>query len=183
MFATWPRYQSVTWLCGWVPLILSPHPARFGVHRPYITGNNSVCSVSSNSNSNSDSSAEVPMPRFTNKRNQQNHIESHFNIENCFKNLKSVITDEFESLKKYFWKEVIIFKNELLQSSIAKTPEDHSGRSIGHLESQILFLQRELKETDQLVNSLLDHISKCNDIIKTNQELSKNNVNPFEKKN
>ena len=32
------------------------------------------------------------------------------------------------------------------------------------------------------MNSLLDQISKCNDIIKTNQELSKNNVKPFENK-
>ena len=63
--------------------------------------------------------------------------------------------------------------NELLQSSIAKTPENHSERLIGHLESQTLFLQREFKEKDQLVNSLLDQISKCNNIIKTNQELSK----------
>ena len=32
------------------------------------------------------------------------------------------------------------------------------------------------------MNTLLDQISKCNDIIKTNQELSKNNVKPFENK-
>ena len=56
----------------------------------------------------------LPLPTESNKRNQQNHIENHFNLENCFKNLKSVITDEFESLKKSFFKEVIIFKNELL---------------------------------------------------------------------
>ena len=124
----------------------------------------------------------LSLPTESNKRNQRNHIVNLFNVENCFRNLKSVITDEFESLKKFFWKEVIIFKNELLQSSIAKTPENHSERLIGHLESQILFLQRELKEKDQLVNSLLDQISKCNDIIKTNQELSKNNVKPFENK-
>ena len=96
--------------------------------------------------------------------------------------MKSLITDEFESLKKSFLKEVIIFKKELLQSSIAKTPENHSKRLIGHLESQILFLQRELKEKDHLVNSLLDQISKCNNIIKTNQDLSKINVKPFENK-
>ena len=96
--------------------------------------------------------------------------------------MKSVITDEFESLKKSFLKEVIIFKNELLQSIIAKTPENHSLRLIGHLESQIFFLQRELKEKHQLVNSLLDQISKCNDIIKSNQELSKNNKKLLENK-
>ena len=103
------------------------------------------------------------------------------NVENCFTNLKSVITDEFESLKKSFLQEVITFKNELLQTSLAKTPENHSKRFIGHLVSQILFLQRELNEKNQLVNSLLDQLSKYNDIIKVNQESSsKNKVKPFE---
>ena len=124
----------------------------------------------------------LSLPTESNKRHQQNHLENHLNVENRFKKLKSDITDEFESLKKSFLKEVIIFKNELLQSSIAKTLENHSERLIGHLESQILFLQRELKEKNQLVNSLLDQISKCNDIIKSNQELSKNNVKPLENK-
>ena len=32
------------------------------------------------------------------------------------------------------------------------------------------------------MNSLLDQISKCNDIIKSNQELSKNNIKPLENK-
>ena len=94
----------------------------------------------------------LSLPTKSNKRNQQNHIENHFNVENCFKNLKSVITDEFVSLKKSFLEEVIIFKNGLLQSSIAN------------------------------LNSLLDQISTCNDIIKSNQELSKNNVKPLENK-
>ena len=124
----------------------------------------------------------LSLPTESNKRNQQKHIENRFNVENCFKNVKSVITDEFKSLKKSFLKEVIIFKNELLQSSLAKTPENHSERLIGHLESQILFLQRELKENNQLVNSLLDQIYKCNDIIKLNQELSRNNVKLLENK-
>ena len=43
-------------------------------------------------------------PTESNKRNRKNNIENDFNIENCFKNLKSVITDEFESLKKIFFK-------------------------------------------------------------------------------
>ena len=107
----------------------------------------------------------------SNKRNQQNHIENNFNVENYFKSLKSLITDEFESLKKSLLKEIIFFKNELLQSRIAKTPKNYSEKLIGHLKSQILFLQGELKVKDQLENSLLEQISKCNDIIKTNQEI------------
>ena len=39
-----------------------------------------------------------------------------------------------------------------------------------------------IKGKNQLVNSLLDQISKCNDIIKLNQELSKNNVKLLENK-
>ena len=62
LFVTWTRYRSVTWLCGWGPLVLSHHPAKFGVHRPYGTLNNGVYYIGSNSNSN----AEVPMSRFTN---------------------------------------------------------------------------------------------------------------------
>ena len=54
LFVTWPRYRSVTWLGGWGPLILSHHRDRFGVYRPYVTENNSVCSISSNSNSNAE---------------------------------------------------------------------------------------------------------------------------------
>ena len=123
----------------------------------------------------------LSLPTKSNKKNQQSHIEDPLNVENCFTNLKSVITDEFESLKKSFLQEVITFKNKLLQTSLAKTPENHSERLIGHLESQILFLQRELNEKNQLVNSLLDQLSKSNDIIKVNQESSsKNKVKPFE---
>ena len=123
----------------------------------------------------------LSLPTKSNKKNQQSHIEDPLNVENCFTNLKSVITDEFESLKKSFLQEVITFKNKLLQTSLAKTPDNHSERLIGHLESQILFLQRELNEKNQLVNSLLDQLSKCNDIIKINQESSsKNKVKPFE---
>ena len=88
----------------------------------------------------------LSLPTKSNKRNQQSHIKDPLNVENCFTNLKSVITDEFESLKKSFLQEVITFKNELLQTSLAKTPENHSERLIGHLESQVLFLQRELNE-------------------------------------
>ena len=37
-FVTRPCDQCVTWLCGWSSLILSHHPAQFGVHRPCESG-------------------------------------------------------------------------------------------------------------------------------------------------
>ena len=86
----------------------------------------------------------LSLPTKSNKNNQQSHIEDPLNVENCFTILKSVITDEFDSLKKSFLQEVITFENKLLQTSLAKTPDNHSERLIGHLESQILFHHREL---------------------------------------
>ena len=53
----------------------------------------------------------LSLPTKSNKKNQQSHIEDPLNVKNCFTNLKSVITDEFESLKKSFLQEVITFKN------------------------------------------------------------------------
>ena len=44
----------------------------------------------------------LSLPTESNKRNQQNQLENHFNVENCFKNLKCLITDQFESLKRSF---------------------------------------------------------------------------------
>ena len=57
----WQRHRSAAWLCGWGPLILSHHPAKFGVHRAYGTGNGGVCNIisKSSSNFNSNSNAEV----------------------------------------------------------------------------------------------------------------------------
>ena len=76
------KYQrSVMWLCGCISLILSRHPAKFGVHKTYRS--NGYCSITSNSNSSSNSNTEVPMPRFTNEHRlgrswivliQQNHF-------------------------------------------------------------------------------------------------------------
>ena len=47
----------------------------------------------------------LSLPTKSNKKNQQSHIGDPLNVENCFTNLKSVITDEFESLKKNFFTE------------------------------------------------------------------------------
>ena len=68
--------RHVTFWVG--PLSLNHHPARFGVHRPNGTGNNGVCSISSNCNCNCNfiSNAEVPVLRFTNGPNLRIAYES-----------------------------------------------------------------------------------------------------------
>ena len=50
--------------------MLSHHLNKFGVHKPYGTGNNGVCNISSNSNSN----AEVQLPSFTNGQLEVGHL-------------------------------------------------------------------------------------------------------------
>ena len=37
-FVTPPRGWCITWLCGWGSLILSHHPAKFGIHRSCDSG-------------------------------------------------------------------------------------------------------------------------------------------------
>ena len=77
------------------PLVLSDHPAKFRVDRPYGTGNNDVCNISSNSNSisNSNSNAEVPMPRFTN---------GHLNLIMYTAKFDALFFDQISLIK--FWK-------------------------------------------------------------------------------
>ena len=79
------------------PLILSDHPAKFRVHRPYGTGNNGICNISSNSNSisNSNSNVKVPMPRFTNGHCEQCN---QYRFVNMFARLYDVLC--FLSLHK-----------------------------------------------------------------------------------
>ena len=60
---------------GGVP-ILSHHAARFGVHRPYRTGKNGVCSISSNFNSNSNAEVYKWPKRFFNGKN----VILHYNL-------------------------------------------------------------------------------------------------------
>ena len=77
------------------PLILSDHPAKFRVHRPYGTGNNGICNISSNSNSISNSNVKVPMPRFTNGHCEQCN---QYRFVNMFARLYDVLC--FLSLHK-----------------------------------------------------------------------------------
>ena len=46
-FVTWPLDWSVKWLSGWGPFILSHHPARFGIHRSWESGDTTslICHV------------------------------------------------------------------------------------------------------------------------------------------
>lgn len=89
--------------------------------------------------------------------------------------------DEFDFLKNSFFKEVNIFKNELLEQSAVNAPGHYSEWLISHSDEQIVFLRDELKK-DQFIHSLLEQLSMCNDTMKISQELSKDNTKSFEEK-
>ena len=59
----------------------------------------------------------LSLPTESNKRNQQNLKENHFNVENCLKNLKSVTTDEFESLRNLFKRKLLSSKTSTIKYS------------------------------------------------------------------
>ena len=70
----------------------------------------------------------LSLPTKSNKKNQQSHIEDPLNVENYFTNLKSVITDEFESLKKSFLQKLLPLKinycKQVLQRHLKITQRD-----------------------------------------------------------
>ena len=47
LFVTWPLSQSIRWLCGWDPHILSHYPAKLGIHRSCESGDTTffICHV------------------------------------------------------------------------------------------------------------------------------------------
>ena len=70
----------------------------------------------------------LSLPTKSNKKNQQSHIEDPLNVENCFTNLKYVITDEFESLKNLFYRKLLPLKmnyyKQVLQRHLKITQRD-----------------------------------------------------------
>ena len=114
LFVMWPRYWSVTWLCGWDLLILSHYRAKFDVHRSYETGNIGICNISSNSNSNSN--VEVPMPRFTNDPILQSFIRTNL-IKTTKLNLELV-----SSFKTWWKKKSTVSYNLFEKHPVASVP-------------------------------------------------------------
>ena len=62
LFVKWPRDQSVAWFCWYGLFILSHHPAKFWVHRLYVSGYIMAFVMPA------PIPVPIPMPRFTNDR-------------------------------------------------------------------------------------------------------------------
>lgn len=63
-------------------------------------------------------------------------------------------------MKKSFFAEVKVFKNELWQDYDKDIPAEPSERLMNSLEKQILFLQEELRSKNKFISLLMDQLSK-----------------------
>ena len=78
---------------------------------------------------------------------------------------KISITDEFDELKSSFFAEVNSFKNKYLNSYSNDVSINNSGCFIKQLQDNINFLRQQLKNKHKMINSLLQQLSKCDDIV------------------
>ena len=99
-----------------------------------------------------------------NDENQEKHV-----LMEDVGNLWLQILEEFRNMKSLFLTEVKSFKNEFFQWCVKHSPSEQvcrnstseiSERFINHLEEQILFLREQFRNIDNIINSLINHLSK-----------------------
>ena len=78
---------------------------------------------------------------------------------------KNSIIDEFAALKSSFFAEVNLFKNKYLNSYSNGVSINNSERLIKQLQDNINFLRQQSKNKDEMINSLLQQLSKCHGIV------------------
>ena len=81
-----------------------------------------------------------------------------------FSLLNSVI-EEFDTLKSSFFAEVKSFKNKHLNSYLNDVSINNSERLIKQLQDNINFLREQLKNKGEIINSLLQQLSKRDDMV------------------
>ena len=73
--------------------------------------------------------------------------------------------DDFDRLKQTFLSEVNSFKDELLKSNIVDRPQDMSERLVKQLQDHTEFLREELRNKNNMINYLLEQLSKRDNTI------------------
>ena len=81
--------------------------------------------------------------------------------------------EDFDKLKNAFFAEVKSFKDKVLDSfeNVVGSPTDVSKTFTAHILEEVHFLRKQLKSKDEMINSLLNQLAKCNDML----ELQKSN--------
>ena len=86
--------------------------------------------------------------------------------------------DDFDGIKQAFFSEVNRFKKELLESNAVDRPQVISERLVKQLQDHTEFLREELRNKNNMINCLLEQLSKRGDTIFT----YKNKVNNSKQK-
>ena len=81
----------------------------------------------------------------------------------------------FIDFNRHFFSEVNRFKEELLESNIVDRPQDMSERLVKQLQDHTEFLMEELRNKNNMINCLLEQLSKSDDTIFSH----KNQVHKF----
>ena len=78
---------------------------------------------------------------------------------------KSGIVDDFVQLNQVLFSEINRFKEDLLESNIVDRPQDMPERLVKQLQDHTEFLRQELRNKNNMVNCLLEQLSKRDDAI------------------
>ena len=75
--------------------------------------------------------------------------------------------EDFDKLKNVFFAEVKSFKDKVLDSfeNLVGSPTDVSKTFTAHILEEVHFLRKQLKSKDEMINSLLNQLAKCIDML------------------
>ena len=84
-----------------------------------------------------------------------------------FSYFKEDLIEDFDKLKNAFFAEVKSFKDKVLDSfeNVVGSPSDVSKTFTAHILEEVYFLRKQLKSKDEIINSLLNQLAKCNDML------------------
>ena len=91
--------------------------------------------------------------------------QNNTNFAKKFNLFKSGIVHDFDRLKQVFFSEVNRFKKQLLESNTIDRPQDMSERLAKQLQDHTEFLREELRNKSNIINCLLEQLSKRDDTI------------------
>ena len=118
----------------------------------------------------------LSLPKENQKLKENNENQEKPVLMEDIGNLRLEILEEFRNMKSSFLAEVKSFKNEFLQSCVKHSSSEKvhgnsaseiSERFINHLEEQISFLRKQLRNKDKIINSLITQLSKNSEVIQT----------------
>ena len=115
-------------------------------------------------------SGSVKSSRISNKTYLSLRKDNVIDNEN-FNNFKEDLNEDFDKLKETFFAEVKSFEDKLLDSfeNVVDSPTDGSKIFTAHILEEVYFLWKQLKSKDEMINSLLNQLAKCNDMLQLQQ--------------